>query len=664
MCGIAGILNLETQTPLPEDLLTRMISIIRHRGPDETGVYVDDRVGLGHARLSIIGLEGGGQPMSNEDGSLWITYNGEIFNYIELKEALIKKGHVFSTRTDGEVIVHLYEELGPKCLEKMNGQFALAVWDSRKKELFLARDRVGITPLFYTRAQGRFIFASEIKAIFMDPGVAREIDPESLYQVFTFWTTLSPRTVFKGVYELPPGHFMKVRDGEITQSPFWSLPVYAPEDRWKGSFEEAREELKALLMDATRLRLRADVPVGAYLSGGLDSSLITAIIARHFNNRLRTFSMTFQERTFDESPYQEEMQQALGTDHCRTLVTNDLIRENFPSVIWHSEIPLLRTAPVPLFLLSGLVRENQFKVVLTGEGSDEIFGGYNIYREAKVRHFWAQRPDSKIRPLLIQRLYPYIFKGESRGSAFLQKFFSIKPEDEEDPFFSHRVRWNNSARNVTFFSGDLTAGLNDYNPLPALAERLPSGFGTWDMLSKAQYLEMGIFLSGYLLSSQGDRPAMAHSLEIRLPFLDHRIIDFAFRLPARWKIQGLKEKHILKQASEGLVTEGVKKRPKQPYRAPIKEAFFGGEEGGYVAHFLSEESVKRGGYFNPKKVSLLVEKHKRSDARVSSEFQNMALVGILSTQILHDRFIENFPGRAIAPLVPDKVIKIRQRLHD
>ena len=657
MCGIVGILNLKTQNPISEDLLTRMIGIIRHRGPDESGIYLDSHIGLGHARLSIIGLKGGGQPISNEDGTLWIVYNGEVFNYVELKEDLIKRGHRFSTQTDTEVIVHLYEELGPKCLEKMNGQFALAIWDTRKKELFLARDRVGIRPLFYTRANGKFTFASEIKAIFMDPGVRREIDPESLYQVFTFWTTLTPRTIFRDIYELPPGHFMTVKEGEITQKAFWSLPVYAPGDRWKGSFEDAKEELRALLIDATRLRLRADVPVGAYMSGGLDSSLVTAIISKNFNNRLKTFSMSFQEKAFDESEYQEEMQKALGTEHRQIMVSNDMIRENFPDVIWHCEIPLLRTAPVPLFLLSNLVRENQFKVVLTGEGSDEIFGGYNIFREAKVRHFWAQKPESRIRPLLIRRLYPYIFKGRSRGSSFFQKFFSVTPEDLYDPFFSHKVRWNNSGKNVAFLSEEVLAGLNGYNPLASLAGRLPSQFLAWDTLSRAQYLEMSIFLSNYLLSSQGDRVAMAHSLEIRLPFLDYRVIDFAFRLPARWKIKGLKEKYILKQASEGLVTDAVKKRPKQPYRAPIKEVFFNGRSGDYVEHFLSKESVKRGGYFNPKKVGLLVNKYRKPEAMFSSEFQNMAVVGILSTQILHDRFIENFPGRDVPPVRPDKVIR-------
>jgi len=657
MCGIVGILNLSNPDPVSEELLTRMIAIIRHRGPDETGIYVENQAGLGHARLSIIGLKGGGQPISNEDGSLWIVYNGEVFNYIELKEELIKKGHGFSTQTDTEVVVHLYEELGPKCLERMNGQFALAIWDTRKKELFLARDRVGIRPLFYTRTKGRFIFASEIKALFMDPSVPREIDPESLCQVFTFWTTLSPKTIFKDVYELPPGQFMTVKNGEITRHAFWRLPVYAPEDRWEGSFEEAKEELRRLLMDATCLRLRAEVPVGAYMSGGLDSSLITAIISRRFNNRLKTFSMSFQQKAFDESEYQEEMQRALGTEHHRIMVTNELILENFPDVIWHCEIPLLRTAPVPLFLLSRLVRENDFKVVLTGEGSDEIFGGYNIYREAKARHFWAQRPESRIRPLLLRRLYPYIFKGASRGASFVQKFFSMKPEDLRDPLFSHRVRWNNSAKNITFFSEDLLAGLKGYNPMSLLADRLPSEFDAWDILSKAQFLEMTVFLSNYLLSSQGDRVAMAHSLEIRLPFLDYRVIDFAFKLPAKWKIKGLKEKYILKQASEGLVTDSVKARPKQPYRAPIKEVFFSGKRGDYVEDLLSQESVKKGGYFDPKKVGLLVKKYRKPGIAFSSEFQNMAVAGILSTQILHDRFIQTFTPRGVSTLKPDKLIR-------
>lgn len=635
-----------------------MVGIIRHRGPDESGIYMDPHIGLGHARLSIIGLEGGSQPISNEDGTLWIVYNGEAFNYIELKEELIKKGHIFSTQTDTEVLLHLYEEMGPQCLEEVNGQFALAIWDARKNELFLARDRVGIRPLFYAQAKGKLIFASEIKAIFLHPEVKREVDLESLHQVFNFWTILSPRTVFQGVYELPPGRYMVIKKGHMIQKPFWSLPYYAPEDRWRGSFQEAKEELKSLLKDAIRIRLRADVPVGAYLSGGLDSSMVPAVISRYFNNHLRTFSMSFQERAFDETPYQNEMEALLGIENSRTLLTNALIRDHFPDIVWHSEIPLLRTAPVPLFLLSGVVRQNGFKVVVTGEGADEVFGGYNIFKEAKVRYFWGKRPESRIRPLILSRLYPYVFNHAGRGRLFVQKFFSVKSEDLEDPLFSHRIRWKNSGRNVSFFSDEILSRFNGYNPLNELAEGLPPGFPTWDWLSRAQFLETKIFLSNYLLSSQGDRMAMAHGVEIRLPYLDYRVMDFAARLPAWWKIKGLNEKYILKQAAEGFVTEAIRKRPKQPYRAPIREVFFtNGARNDYVDYFFSSDSLKKTGYFNPEKVGFLAKKFRKAEAPVSSEFQNMALVGILSTQILHDQFIKNFPIRDVQPIKPDRIIR-------
>ncbi len=658
MCGIVGILNMNGPAPISEELLTKMVGIIRHRGPDESGIYLDPHIGLGHARLSIIGLEGGGQPICNEDGTLWIVYNGEAFNYIELKEQLVKKGHRFSTDTDTEVILHLYEEMGPECLKQVNGQFALAIWNDQRKELFLARDRVGIRPLFYTQVNGKLIFASEIKSIFMCPEVKREMDLESLQQVFTFWTTLSPRTVFQGLYQLPPGHFMLAKNGKIKQKPFWRIPYYAPEERWKGSFGEAKEELKELLKDAVRIRLRADVPVGAYLSGGLDSSVVPAVISRHFNNHLRTFSMSFQESAFDESSYQDEMEAFLGTEHSRTLVTNGSIREHFPEIIWHSEIPLLRTAPVPLFLLSELVSENGFKVVVTGEGADEVFGGYNIFKEAKVRYFWGMRPESRIRPLLLSRLYPYVFKDSSRGRLFVQKFFSVKPEDLQDPFFSHRIRWKNSGKNVSFLSEDIQAEFNGYDPLDELVKHLPSGFAMWDWLSRAQLLETEIFLSNYLLSSQGDRMAMAHAVEIRLPYLDFRVMDFAARLPAQWKIKGLNEKYILKEASVGLVTDAVRKRPKQPYRAPIRQVFFGnGSQKDYVDDFLSERSLNTTGFFNPKKVALLVNKLRKAEPPVSSEFQNMAFVGILSTQILQDQFIDNFPICDVQPIKPDKIIR-------
>jgi asparagine synthase (glutamine-hydrolysing) len=367
--------------------------------------------------------------------------------------------------------------------------------------------------------------------------------------------------------------------------------------------------------------------------------------------------MSFQEKPYDESSFQEKMVQLLGTEHRQTMITNSLIRDYFPDVVWHCEKPLLRTAPVPLFLLSKLVRENQFKVVLTGEGADEIFGGYNIFKEAKVRDFWSKQPNSNLRPLLLERLYPYIFQNPSRGRIFLQSFFSVTSGDLKEPLFSHRIRWKNSGKNVSFFSDQLMEAISYYHPVDDAASRLPSNFSSLDVLSRAQFLEMDIFLSNYLLSSQGDRVAMAHSLEIRLPYLDHRVIDFSSRLPAKWKIRGLKEKYILKQISHGFVTDQIRERPKQPYRAPIREVFFSDGLSDYVDDLLSEGSLKRAGYFNEKKVNRLVGKYKKSKSSISNEIQNMALVGILSTQLVHHQFIENFPYKQPTPIKLDKVIR-------
>ena len=608
---------------------------------------------------ALLGLKAGGQPIGNEDGSLWIIYNGEAFNYIELKPELIQKGHHFTTDTDTEVLLHLYEEYGPACLEKINGQFALAIWDNRKNELFLARDRMGIRPLFYARYNNQLVFASEIKALFTHPQAHRAIDADALHQVFTFWTTLGGRTFFEGIHELPPGHYMTVKDGRITSQAFWTLPYYAPEERWRGSLTEAGESLHDLLLDAVRIRLRADVPVGAYLSGGLDSSLITAIIARNFNNRLKTFSIGFQEGAFDERRYQRQMIAHLQTDHKQTLASNQRIRDHFPDLIWYCEKPILRTAPVPLYLLSKLVRENQFKVVLTGEGADEVFGGYNIFKEAKIRHFWGRQPDSKIRPLLLQKLYPYIFKNPERTRAFLYAFYAVKPGDMEDPCFSHRIRWNNTGKNTRFFSTQIADQLNRQPWQDKVLEGLPSDFAQRDLLARAQHLEMEIFLSNYLLSSQGDRPAMAHSLEIRLPFLDYRVIDLAARMPPHWKIHGLNEKYLLKKSFAKVVPGSVRNRLKQPYRAPIQEVFFNKAPNDYVDVMLSEDNIKKTGLFDPHKVSHLLKKY-RNGGR-GSEVQNMAVVGILSAQLIHHQFIANYPWRTLDPIPANHIVQTGPR---
>jgi asparagine synthase (glutamine-hydrolysing) len=643
MCGIAGLLNADGNAAEP-DVLLRMISMLRHRGPDAAGVHVDRNVGLAHARLSIIDLSGGAQPMHNEDQSLWITFNGEIFNYLELRADLQKKGHTFTTRSDTEVILHLYEEKGRDCVHYMNGQWAFAIWDCKRQTLFLSRDRLGVRPLFYTLANGAFVFGSEIKAIFACPGVARELDLTGLDEVFTYWCTVPPRTAFKGISELPPGRSMVVQGGEVTTLPYWE-PDYQSEPHLVDAVKERdyAEELLGLLIDAVRIRLRSDVPVGAYLSGGLDSTLTTALIKKFTDAPLRTFSVTFADAEFDESRYQREAVEFLHTNHQEVRCSAEQIAAVFPSVIWHAEKPVLRTAPAPLFLLSRLVRESGYKVVITGEGSDEILGGYDIFKEAKIRRFWRARSDSKLRPLLLKRLYPYLHNIQNQPDAYRKAFFHINTTQEAEPFFSHIPRWQLTAKLRTFFSAEMLAQTSSDAGYGAVRRCLPAAYSTWDAFCQAQYLETKHLLPGYILSSQGDRMAMAHSVEGRFPFLDYRVVEFASRLPVHLKMKVLNEKYLLKQCAEGLVPPSIQHRHKQPYRAPEGLSFMQPSAREYLEDVLSPAQLAQDGIFDRAAVAKLVGKF-RSGAAIGIK-DNMGLVGIISTQLLLNQFVNGFEAR-------------------
>jgi asparagine synthase (glutamine-hydrolysing) len=637
MCGIAGVFNLSAGASISLNKVKNMIHQIKHRGPDEFGLYIDDKVAIGNARLSIIDLAGGTQPISNEIGSLWIVYNGEIFNYPELKNTLVKQGHKFKTTTDTEVLLHLYEEKGIKLLDDLNGQFSFAIWDSVKKELFMARDRVGILPLFYTISKKQFIFASEIKSILAYNSESAEIDNYGLEQVFTFWSTLAPQTIFKNIFELKPGHFIKISSTKVYQQKYWDLPFVQPSEQYSNSIETNVEIIKELLFDSINIRLRADVPVGSYLSGGLDSSGITACIKKNFNNSLRTFGIRFEEKNFDEGEYQKEMVSYLNTDHSEYLANNIDIGQELPEIIWQVEKPILRLAPIPLFFLSKLVRKSNFKVVITGEGADEIFGGYDIFKETKIRDFWSRRPDSKYRPILLTKLYPDIFRDQALTDV-LKSFFKLGIDQPDQPFFSHIIRWKNTSRIKNFYSVELKEAIKNYDVLNELQNDLPEDFSRWDYLSKAQYLEIKTFLSSYLLSSQGDRVAMANSVEIRVPYLDHRIMEFMCKIPARMKIQGLSEKYLLKKALKDLLPSKILNRAKHPYRAPIRQSLIN-HNLLFVNDQLSENKIKAAGLFDYSKVQKLV--HKLEKMNNTSEVDNMALCGILTTQIIVDQLNRN-----------------------
>jgi asparagine synthase (glutamine-hydrolysing) len=655
MCGITGILDFNSSQP-KEGLLRRMLGLIRHRGPDAFGIYMDAMVGLGSARLSIIDLSGGDQPIHNEDQTIWVVYNGEIFNYPDIRNDLESKGHRFYTSTDTEVLVHLYEERGTDLFQTLNGQFAFALWDKRKECLLLGRDRLGVRPFFYHTHNMRVVFGSEIKTIFADPEIPRSLDDQTLSDIFTCWAPVGSLTPFKGIHQLPPGHYAICNRQGMNIHPYWQLPFGETNDGAR-PMSEWTEELTALLHDATKIRLRADVPVGAYLSGGLDSTYITSLVKRFFNNRLCTFSVSFTDSRFNEASFQEKAVEALGTDHRSIRCTEKEIGEIFPKVIWHAETPILRSAPAPMLRLSQLVRENNFKVILTGEGADEFFAGYDIFKEDRVRRFWARLPHSKIRPKLFQRLYPDIFSREdTRGQVFLEGFFRKGLLNLNDQAYSHLIRWENTGQLKTFFSDDLQQKIVKEEPLmDRFISTLPPDFMRWDPLSRAQFTEISIFLSNYLLSTQGDRMAMAHSVEGRFPFLDHRVVEFACKVPPRYRLRGLKEKFILRESAKSILPVELAQRPKQPYRAPISRCFSGDPSPDYVEELLSEKILRETGYFHPSRVAKLLEKCRRQEGHLLSERENMALVGILSTQLLDHLFIKNFPP---SPIQEPKNVKI------
>jgi asparagine synthase (glutamine-hydrolysing) len=628
MCGIAGIWSGRQAIPPRRDEIDAMVAALHHRGPDGRGAFVEGPIGLGHARLSIIDLAGGAQPMSNEDGRIQVVFNGEIFNYRELRQQLIAQGHHFHSASDTEVLVHLYEQHGDDFVTHLNGQFAIALWDGLRQRLVLARDRVGIRPLFHARIGERLVFASEIKALFALPEMPRRLDAASLASTFSFWAALPPGSVFEGVNSLAPGHLMTV-DARSTQiKRYWDWPFSnATSPSW--SDERWADELRALLTDAVRLQLRADVPVGAYLSGGLDSSIITTIIRRHTDTPLRSFSLTFEDAEFDERRHQNALVEQLGTAHSSIQATKASIAAAFKRMVWHAEAPVVRSAPAPMMLLADSVRAAGYKVVLTGEGADEAFGGYDLFKEAAIR-CW--------RSSLLARLYPYLAHSPATGRAMTQAYFGSALERDTSPWFAHMLRASTTRRVLPFFRDDWRTAMQAFDPQAALAALVPADFESWPPLQRDQYVEAQTLMSGYLLSSQGDRMAMAASVEARYPFLDHRVLEFSCRMPARLKLCGLHEKVLLKRAFASQLPASIGQRTKQPYRAPDSASFFvEGRLREETAELLDRRSLDDAGLFDPPAVGKLVEKCRAG--RAIGFGDNMAFVGIVSTMLLHRQFV-------------------------
>ncbi len=652
MCGIAGILALGGAPPTLGEL-RRMAGALHHRGPDEHGAYRDERCGLAHARLSIIDLSTGQQPLSNEDGTLWISFNGEIFDYVELRAELTRAGHHFRTASDTEVIVHAWEEWGEAAFPRMNGQWAVALWDRKARRLILSRDRVGVRPLYVAEHAGRLWFASELKAFFAaDPSFPRRLDPRGIDETFTFWSVVPPQSVFEQVEELEPGTTLIVSADGRSRRRYWhpSYPTRGEEAAL--TTDEAAQAVATTLERATSLRmLRADVPVGSYLSGGLDSSLVAALALRARGRGFQTFSLRFEDAEYDETTHQRTMAEHLGSEHHEVVCSKADIARLFPRVVLHAERPLLRTAPAPLLLLSELVRQTGTKVVLTGEGADEVFAGYDLFKEGKVRRFCARQPSSKSRPRLLDALYPYLTRSPVAQRAVARQFFLQGLSEADQPGFAHATRWRTTSALKRLYAASFVERLGAFDAKRRLLDSLPDDFSRWSPLSQDQYLETRTLLSGYLLSSQGDRMLMASSVEGRFPFLDRDVMALAATLPPSVKLRGLDEKHVLKKLGRGLLPQSILQRSKQPYRAPDALAFVTGPRAAYVDEVLSARAVVDAGVFDPTRVAQLWAKcQAQAHQGQFSNADNMALVGVLSTQLLHQQLVATRFEASEAPL--------------
>lgn len=638
MCGILGIVA--AQPAPPEALkaqLAAMAARLVHRGPDAEGFYCQGPVGLGHRRLSIIDLAGGAQPMQTPDGQLCVTFNGEIFNFIELRQSLQQKGYQFTSHSDTEVILHLYREYGLAFANYLNGQFAIGLWDSLKQQLILVRDRVGICPLYYYSDAQHFIFASEIKALAPALPQGLALNHEGLDDIFTGWTCLPPQTIFRHIWQVQPGEMLVINNPQtISRHFYWQL-TYPQQSAEYNLCTEAElvDELHHLLTDATAIRLRSDVPIGAYLSGGLDSSILVALMHRQIKDQLHTFSLGFTDPALDESIYQDRVVNYLGTQHARRTIDYAQIADGLVAAIWHTESPILRTAPVPMGLLSQWVQQQGYKVVLTGEGADEVLGGYDIFKEAKVRQFWARQPASRWRPHLLARLYPYMELPKGDASQYLTRFFGVGLATPELLWHSHLPRWQTTSKAKLFFSESFTEGLK-HSFEEKIGALFPPEASRWHSFNRAQYLEIKTLMSGYLLTSQGDRMLTQHSIEGRFPFLDHRLMEFANRLPPKYKMKAMQEKYLLRAMAKRYLPADISQRHKQPYRAPnlaaSQDALFNSD----LADYLSAQTCQRWGIFAGHKVGFLLQKARGSKALNTSESQ--ALTGILTTHILLDQF--------------------------
>ena len=560
MCGICGKLIFDPQGQVPRNLLKAMADAIRHRGPDDEGFYFSGQAGLGFRRLSIIDLSGGHQPLSNEDGTVWLVFNGEIYNYQELRKYLLAKGHIFKTQTDTEVIVHLYEELGEACVEKLRGMFAFAIWDDRQKVLFLARDRVGIKPLYYWLGKEALVFGSEIKAILADPEVQREVSPESIDKFLTFYYLPGEETLLRNIYKLAPGSHMMIRRGEPSIKQYWDLR-FVPVER---TIPGAEAELLALLDESVRLHMISDVPVGFLLSGGVDSTAMLSLASERTDRSISSFTVGFSDSgVTDERPYASLAARKYGTDHHEMTISARDFVDFLPKYVWHMEEPVCEPPAVALYYVSKLARDF-VKVLISGEGGDEAFGGYQNYRSM----LWLERLKKVFQPLngvLSSSLSSLNHLFRSDRVAKYGPLFNIP----FDHYYYSRTSsplcyFNNHANGL--YSKDF-AQLVDKQQSQSVARRILSDAPKADLINRMLYVDTKTWLPDDLLI-KADKMTMANSIELRVPLLDHRVLEFAASLPGNYKVRGFTTKYILKRTLKKRVPAQILNRRKTGFPVP------------------------------------------------------------------------------------------------
>ncbi len=617
MCGIAGVYDPHHQLTTTEALLETMTQAFANRGPDDEGYHVAPGLGFGFRRLAIIDLRNGNQPMFSADRSLVCICNGEIFNYKELRAELIAKGHRFETECDVEVLIPLYQEHGADFVKRLNGQFALALYDAGRERLLLARDQAGITPLFYTRVGDALIFSSVIKGLLEHPAVARDVDLVGLDQLAAFPAVISPRTMFRNIHALPAGH-MLLADRHSTQThTYWDLDYpredAAPPDRGEAYY---LEQLEAVLQESVRLRLQADVPVGCYLSGGLDSSLLAGLIHRHRpNHSLSTFSIGFTEAAIDERRYQQLVAQHIGARHHEVVFGADEIQKRMHDMIWHAESPLKECYDTCSLALSELVHQRNYKVVLAGEGADELFAGYAGYR------FDAQRD--------------HVLLDDDPLTEALERETNLHLWGDEDLFYETRFSELSETKQALFSAEVSEALLHD----DALNSRPvdPAKLDGRHILHKRAYLDFKLRLGNHLLSDHGDRVGYANSVEVRYPFLDPHVIEFVRTLPPHYKFDGRLEKALLKKLAPRYVPQPVIEREKFGFVAP-GSPYLLGRHIEWLEDVLSYERIKRQGYFNPDVVERLKSIYRAEGFMLQVPYETDLLMIVLTFGLFLDLF--------------------------